>query len=88
MGGSSSNEGRVEICINGQWGTVCDDGWSTTDAMVVCRQLGYPVGTGKYFCKISKCEHPQGLQILCFQLTKFIGYYLHARYYFMETHSG
>ena len=51
VGGSSSREGRVEICIDGQWGTVCDVGWSTTDAMVVCRQLGYPVGTGKYFCK-------------------------------------
>ena len=35
VGGSSSNEGRVEICIDGQWGTVCDDGWSTTDAMVL-----------------------------------------------------
>ena len=39
--GNSQNVGRVEICIDNQWGTVTDDGWSSNDAKVVCRQLGY-----------------------------------------------
>ena len=43
VGVSSEREGRVEVCIGGVWGTVGDDGGSSTDARVVCRQLGYEV---------------------------------------------
>ena len=41
VNGSNNNEGRVEIRVNGTWGTICDGYFSYNDALVVCRMLGY-----------------------------------------------
>ena len=52
VGGDTPYEGRVEICIDNEWSSICDIGdnyyyyWNNYEASVACRQLGY-LGSGK-----------------------------------------
>lgn len=48
--------GRVEIYFNGQWGTVCSNGWDINDANVVCKELGFPQATQAF----TYAHHGQG----------------------------
>ncbi|KAJ8031269.1 Deleted in malignant brain tumors 1 protein [Holothuria leucospilota] len=57
VGGSSINEGRVEVFYDGQWGTICDDSWDDSDAEVVCRQLGF----GDSGTAVGSAEFGQGV---------------------------
>lgn len=43
-GGAGDSEGRVEVCNQNQWGTVCSIGWNQNDANVACRQAGFLSG--------------------------------------------
>ena len=49
-GGKSSNEGDVQMCVNGTWGYICGWEWSYSNTNVVCKQLGYTAT----HCKILK----------------------------------
>ena len=66
VNGNSTNQGRLEICINFVWGTVCHNSFDTNDAKVVCRQLGYEVDGGQsenknittYILIFNSCDIP------------------------------
>lgn len=58
VGGQSNNDGRVEYCSGGVWGSVCASTWDVIDATVVCRQLGYATtGTQDHFSTMFNCYY-------------------------------
>jgi deleted-in-malignant-brain-tumors protein 1 len=78
QGGGTATSGRVEICNNNVWGTVCGDSWDATDAQVVCRQLGFstidavilsgvsvPDGTGQIWLDDVHCHGTETRLIDC-----------------------
>ncbi len=62
--GSNQYEGRVELCLHGRWGTICDDDWDGYDAAVVCRQLGYTENGAPYAISNAAFGSGEGFIIL------------------------
>lgn len=49
LGGATETEGRLQLKINNQWGTVCNYGWTIQNAALVCQQLGYVLNPEDWF---------------------------------------
>ena len=47
----------MEVCVNNQWGTICDDLWDTNDANVACKRLGFSDTSESYLSIASSCDH-------------------------------
>ncbi|CAG9761945.1 unnamed protein product [Ceutorhynchus assimilis] len=49
LGGNAETEGRLQVKINNQWGTVCNYGWTMQNAALVCQQLGYVLNPNDWY---------------------------------------
>ena len=62
VGGKSPGTGNVLVYHQGEWGSVCDDGWNQESAHIICRSIGHPYALGytnqAYFGKPKQCEYP------------------------------
>ncbi|ORU90494.1 MAG: hypothetical protein A6F71_05880 [Cycloclasticus sp. symbiont of Poecilosclerida sp. M] len=81
VGGSNPLEGRVEVCINRAWGTICDNGFSSEDATVICNQLNIPFLSNLPLAldssnnKVLNLKLQEQIQSLMFPLDKDKGQY-------------
>ena len=48
VGSGGVEQGRLEVCVNSAWGTVCGEGFEDSDAAVACQSYGGYNGSGRF----------------------------------------
>ncbi|XP_047509687.1 protein bark beetle isoform X2 [Pieris napi] len=49
LGGKTQFEGRLQVRVDGKWGTVCNYKWNIINAALVCNQLGLALNPEDWF---------------------------------------
>lgn len=89
-GGDGYRKGRVEVFLDGEWGTICDHNWDINDALVVCRQLGFGnvdkvrsdaffgEGVGRILMSLVDCQGTERALTECHYDTYEANYCIHS----------
>ena len=57
VNGADKYEGQAQVCVNGVWGTICDNGWDKSDSDAFCGELGFSSYGMSFFCKVILQTH-------------------------------
>ena len=66
VGSEEGDEGRLEVCVNGAWGTVCREEFDSFEAAVACHSLGGFNGSGNFYVYYTIIFQAKECQTFCF----------------------
>ena len=76
INGLTEAEGRVEICTEGRWATLCGKLWTENNTVVVCRYFGFSDIIDGRLSTIKACIH------------KYIAYHIDSTYHLEKFGEG
>ena len=70
--GTSSNTGKIKVCVSQHWSTICGLYFDSEDSAVVCSYLGFQRYGNSLFYMLMHYESYKGLHYTIFYLSTFI----------------